>query len=528
MKYKNLLIVSYFFFQLINVEKSFINCKTTYKHECEEEINNLKNDFCYSYPPSNILFYNNMNFQNKIRLDIEEITRIIKPGEVQKEFIFKEKLYIFNINSFNYNKENDLLIHFYPLNCHIDIVRQNDENEISIEKIRYSEHYAFYAQVERNKLNSTYFKIKALINSINDYGKNRTFHLIINSFKYINNTNLTLKEKEPTFINFYNTIDKINLLYNLANKDIYIYPISVSFFIKEKIKFKIIVSNNEGKSIKKIISYKDRILIETNFIPKNDSFINIYVEKIENNAKAVMIVNIIGDYLTPIFFQKNILNIGIIPTNASYQYFYMEVFKGEEGEILLTNKRYKGILISKLIPKEEINEFYIFNSSDYYPKEEEINNSKLYNYLEYNEYRQNMNFNSSKTNTLRKNGCYLLITYYSIYLNNKTKNTKIIGSEFTLLCGMLEDENEDRSQVITIPFNEFIYGTFESSSFNIHYYSLFIPENTTNLIMDMNFFNIKIYYYGIGVKRFNIYKAYYLDTLLSNIYYLISIQKFLE
>ena len=196
----------------------------------------------------------------------------------------------------------------------------------------------------------------------------------------------------------------------------------------------------------------------------------------------------------------------------------MEVFKGEEGEIILNYKRYKGILISKLISKEEINEYYIYNSSDYYPKEEEeINNSKLYNYLEYNEYTQNMFFYSSQTNSQCKNGCYLLLTYYSIYLNNKTKNNKIIGSEFTLLCRILEDEEEDRSQIITIPLNEFIHGKIDKRSFKMHYFSIFIPENTTNLMIDMNFFNIEIYYHGIGVKRFNTDKAYLLKSLLANI-----------
>ena len=392
------------------------------------------------------------------------------------------------------------------------------KKEISIEKIRYSEHYAFYTIVKIDKLNSTFFKIKTLINSIDDYDKNRTFHLIINSFEYINNTNLILKEKEPTFINFDNTIDKINLLYNLTNKDIYIYPISVSFFIKEKIKFRIKVDNNEGKSFIKIVSYKDRILIDTKFIPKNDSIINIVVEKIDKNAKAVMIIKIIGDYLAPIFLQKNILNAEFIPTNASYQYFYMEVFKGEEGEIILNYKRYKGILISKLISKEEINEYYIYNSSDYYPKEEEeINNSKIFDYLEYNEYTQNISFNTFQTNNLCNNGCYLLLTYYSIYLNNKTSDITISGSEFTLLCRILDNKNEDRSQIITIPLNEYIFGTFEQTGFNTHYYSMFVPENTTNLILEMNFFNIKIYYYGIGVERFNIYKAHDLGTLYMNV-----------
>ena len=125
MKFKKLLIISYLCFQLINLGNS--SARSFYEQECEEESNNLKNDYFYSYSPSNISLHNNMNFKNKTSLDIEEITKVINPGVVQKEFIYKETLYTFNINSFNYKKENDLLIHFYPLNCHIKIVGQNDE-----------------------------------------------------------------------------------------------------------------------------------------------------------------------------------------------------------------------------------------------------------------------------------------------------------------------------------------------------------------------------------------------------------------
>ena len=162
------------------------------------------------------------------------------------------------------------------------------------------------------------------MNSKNDYNKNRTFHLIINSFEYINDTNLIIKEKEPTLLNFNKTIDKINLSYNLANEKIYIHPISISFFIKERVKFEITITNNEGESSTKIVAYTDRILIDTNFITKNNnSCINIYIKKIEKNKDAVLIDKVIGDYETPIYFQKNILNIEFIPSRNSYQYYYM-------------------------------------------------------------------------------------------------------------------------------------------------------------------------------------------------------------
>ena len=475
----------------------------------QQNSNDLENDIFYSY--SNNDCNNNINFQMKLGFDPEE-TKKINLGEVQSELIHNEKVYTFYFNSFNHNKENDFLIHFYPLDCNIRIISQkeNDANEIEFEKISNYEYNAFYAIIKKDKINSTFFKIKTLMNSVNDYNKNRTFHLIINSFEYINDTNLTIKEKEPILLNFNNTINKINLLYNLTKQEIYIHPISVSFFIKERVKFKITVSNNEDIPFEKIIYYTDRILIDPNFFSKNFSYINIYIEKIEKKD-AVLIAKVIGDYSTPIYFQKNILNIGFIPSNTSYQYYYMEVFKGEEGQIILNNKKYKGILISKIIEKEEVNKCNIFNNSECYPEENERNNSLLSkDYLKYDEYSQNLTLENIQTNKC-VDGCYLLITYYSIYFSDKNSNKKIIGTDFTLSSILLE-ENEVKSQIINIPFNENIFGVIDSSSHNIHYYSIYIPEKTKEIQLELHLFNINIYFYE-GIKRFNIYKS---NSLSSN------------
>ena len=40
-----------------------------------------------------------------------------------------------------------------------------------------------------------------------------------------------------------------------------------------------------------------------------------------------------------IILQKDILNLEFFPSRIECQYFYMEVFKGEEGEIVLNDKK---------------------------------------------------------------------------------------------------------------------------------------------------------------------------------------------
>ena len=321
MKFNKLFTILYFYFLCLILGY----CKEDFKYECENNSNDDNNKIYYSYSSNNFspLYANNIMKSNFYP---ENINISLNPGEAHSIYLYIDKIYILNFNPSNHNIENDLLIHFYPLDCQIKIVEENEnDNDMTIETISNYEYDAFSTLIKKDKLTTTIFKIRALalINSIKDYDRKRTFNLKINSFEYINSTNLTVKEKEPTLLNFNNGFNKINLLFNLDKKDIYAYPISISFFIKERVKFNITVSNDEDELFHKIVAYQDRILIDPNLIPENYPYINISIEKIEKEKNAVMIAKVIGDYSTPMHFQKNILNLEFIPSNISNLYYYI-------------------------------------------------------------------------------------------------------------------------------------------------------------------------------------------------------------
>ena len=458
---------------------------------------------------------NNYNYQINSSFNPELINKIINFGEVQTEFLYDKKMYLFNINLSTYKIDNDLLIYFYPLDCQIEI-----DNNIKIETISNYEYNAYYAIIEKDKIEKTNFKIRVLNNLLDENSKNRTYHLVINSLEYINNAELKVKEKKPFILNFNNSLNEIKLSYELNKSEQY--PIVVSFFIKERVKFEIKVNNGEDQEFNKIIYYEDKVLINKNFFPNNSLYIYISIKSLEKEKNAIMITKIIGNHLSPNYLQKNFLNLGFIPNYATYQYYYMEVFKGEEGEIILNNKRYNGILISKIIKKEDLNEYHIINNTKLFPNEKE-KNLFLYNntYLVYNEYFQKLSFISEQTNDCN-NGCYLLITYYSNDLNSKNKNTYIIGTEYTLLT-RIWDEEEFKSQIVNIPLNEYIFGSFENfdRSINAHYYSVFIPENTENIAIEiqMNNYDSLDAFAKEGIIKINVIKQ------TSKTFYLLSSKK---
>jgi hypothetical protein len=87
----------------------------------------------------------------------------LNPGEVHSIFLYIDKIYILNFNHSNHNIENDLLIHFYPLDCQIKIVEENENDNDTIETISNYEYGSFSTIIKKDKLTTTIFKIRALI-----------------------------------------------------------------------------------------------------------------------------------------------------------------------------------------------------------------------------------------------------------------------------------------------------------------------------------------------------------------------------
>ena len=486
--YINLYIIFY-----ITLKYTLINCKNSFGYNSFNSETIILN----SSLSSPLLSINENNLKTKIDSYFEEvINKTINIGEVHSEYLYKEKIYIFNFDLSNYNNENEFLVYFYPLDCQIKIASEND-NIINIEKISNYGNDGYYAIIKKGELNYLSIKVKPLIFSLNDYKKNRTYHLVINSFEKNNNAQFILKEKAPTLLYFNNNLNEIQLLYNLNNlKTNEISPIIISFFIKERVKFQVTVWNEKGNILSKIVAYTDKIFVHPNSFQNSDC-IYFTIKKIEEK-NAVMIVNIIGNHKTPFYLQNKMINMGFIPTNISYQYYYMEVFEEEEGEIILNDKKYSGILISKIIPKGNINEDDIINNSIYFPNEDDVNKDDS-NYLTYNDFNKILEFDSLKTDKC-ENGCYILITYFSNDLNAQKKIENIYGSEFTLIC-RIWDKTEFSPQIINIPINEYIFGDLKNN--NNHYFTLFIPEDTNVINIEIQVKNIDTIMLGMGIAKIN-------------------------
>ena len=444
----------------------------------------ISNISCKDIYKDNI--YDNTNENQNLQDNKQETPITIETGTVYK--INLDRLNSKNIAFImsQIYRQFDLLIHFYPLECDIYITDELYKGE-RIYNISNYNYNAFYTLITRSLY--TTFDIKSLMNSISMEYQNLMCPLIINSIKIYDNTipELVVNEKEPILFYFRDEVPKLKLIYNHNNNE---NPIIVSFFIKEKVKFRIECNDGEEK-INKTIYYKETILIK----PKSSNTkYNILLTRMDQ-INSVVIIKVSGNNYSPFYLQNNILNLGFIPKNKICQYYYMKVYKGQEGEILLNNKRLNGMLISKIINKNENDN--ILNIKIFPECNKNINLSN--EFLRFNEYNKKLSFNSSNTN-ICENNCYLLVTYYSDqhnYLN-------ITGNQYTLLSRNWEEE-DFTSQIVNIPLNEFIFGVIDNTTINIHYYSIYIPEDTENITIEMHGENI-ISYAKKGIKKINPYK----------------------
>ena len=267
----------------------------------------------------------------------------------------------FQISKFNFSKnenENDLLqVNIHSINCNIEI-----KSDVKI----------------INKINLNTYSI--LINPKNEtidiepifdviYGEyrlnyeNKTCYLSLNSY-FLNdlNPNIQLDNNEKNIFYFDGKDnDLLNISYkinNISNNNNFV---SLNFMLEDS-SFLIDVSySNFENSISKLINNSANIYLNSSFLTKNNKSKEAISEngvlkiKITNNKKEKpsLIYFKVIEMNTVSLLEKNDLNFGFLTTQTTNQYYYTEVFKGEEGELMLHNKRFYGELYGKIIEKNE-------------------------------------------------------------------------------------------------------------------------------------------------------------------------------
>ena len=318
----------------------------------------------------------------------------------------------------------------------------------------------------------------------------------------MNKSQLNIENKEDSFIYFNPpNLNSLNISYEIKNEITNDTFISIFFQFNERANFAINVTNELNKKlIQKNVSNSTYIFLNNEFL-QDDNQTN---KSLSINIKYMDIKNInlrfkVVEKGMISIIQKNALNYGFLTSKALFQYYYMEVFKDEEGEIMLHNKRIYGLLYARIIEKNKINENQL-NDPYIYPNET-VNGTDS-TYFDYNPHSLQLKFTHINT-SICFNGCYILITFQRKTADNISDENSfpLIGYEFTLLSRNW-NYSDDISQIIDIPFNEYIIGSFQKGSINHHYYAISKPDDADKIIIQIEGNYIEGYFEE-GRKKIN-------------------------
>ena len=320
----------------------------------------------------------------------------INVNSIQQFSINYESDTIFNFTSETIH--NDLIVNMHSINCKVKI---NIENSNTSDIINQMDDDTFSFRLNPEEINNVKIRVNPLLNSaderiIKNY-ENKTCPLIITNMEENSNTILELNNSSNLFFDEYNSEYIFSYKVN-ADLDS---PIALSLTFNQKSQFEINI-NGTNKNFRKNETVFNSTYIffdKENFQEVNE--FNISIKQINEIKPIFMNIKMIKKNFTSILEQNN-LNYGFITSQIDYQYYYMEVFKDQEGEIMLHNKIANGILIAEIITK---NESIDLNNTNNYP------NKGTNTSLILNQHTFKLYFSYNDTSKCGNGGCYLLITY---------------------------------------------------------------------------------------------------------------------
>ena len=434
-----------------------------------------------------ILLIININIINSYEKEYE-----IHPGISRKYFIkYEETSFKLNIP-----ENSDLQINIHSINCYIDITPEKN----IIDHINFNKY-----SLKVNSTNKNIFitPLKDIIKGEDKENYEIKFcPLIINSYYISKQSEQELNDILNIENNEQNIFYLNPLIYNESLKiSYYIKNITINSFVSLNFNFKdapflinisYINNKNENNSMIKTINNSSYIFLNSDFllydINNNNISGKLFIEIYNIKYKEIYLSLKIIEENSICLLEKNALNFGFITSNSTYHYYYTEILPGEEGELMLHNKRLYGVLHAKIINKSDID----IN---------ELNNINLYLHnetkLEYNQHSLQLKFDYDDT-VLCFDGCYLLVTYEQI---KSEGDFPLIGYEYTILSRTW-NYIDYISDSIEIPYNEYIISCFGKGASREHYYSIYIPEEADKILIQIegNYFDA---FYEKGKKIIN-------------------------
>ena len=489
---------------------------------------------------------NNIFYNEKYTFISTDITFKDSIKYVSGDNINNKRYFVFQNNRIEENYP--YLVQIFSLNCKINVKRQE-------KKITESDDV--FQDIILN--NETYYKNKYYIyemniDSIENYGDENvqnqcivylSGHPLDNDNKTKNiiyNNKILLTENDPHQIILANDTKSYRYLFpyvgNSTDYNSYML-VHINFDAKMSIKVKFYFDNSDVKK-EETMGRSGQILLSNALIKENckdiEQICNVIIEINFNNvdkydSKTWSSPNfqlfISTNNKIPSYLKNGELRVDSVVKSNPFQYFYTDISKNSEGQVIINTKRGEGVLYARIYQKGKKDEGN--NWGDI-----RIPDSETKDILKYDQFTHSVHFEKEQTKDCGENGCLLLITYNNIY-SPSNNNNYLIG--FTILT-RLYNNDKTRQSVLDIPLKTYAYGLIEKTGLTYNYFKVYLPEDSEKIDFEVQCETCILYinkgeilptpekhdheYYSKG--KFGVYGLLVSGESIKNTYYTIRIE----
>ena len=401
-----------------------------------------------------------------------------------------KRFFVFQNNKKEEN--NPYFVQIFSLNCQINVKRDNkiiNESEYIYQDIILSDE-EYYKMQE-------YYIYEINIESIDNFGDKKNEHQCIiylsgealdkedNTTNNINNNKILLTENDPHEIILTKDIKTYRYLFpylgNSTNYDSFML-VHINFDSKMSIKAKFYFDESDVKK-EETLGRSGQILLSNKLIKENckdiEEICNVIIEinffnvdKYDNNtwSSPNFQLFISTNNKIPSYLKNGEMRIDSVVLSSPKQYFYTDISKNTQGQVIVNTKRGEGILYVRIYKKGTKDRKKSWGDI-------EIPNEKSEDCLLYDNFTHSVHFERQHTRKCDIKGCLLLITYKNTY--SPSENSDYL-STFTLLT-RLYNADKTKQSILEIPLKEYAYGAIEKRLLNYNYFKIYFPENSVKI-----------------------------------------------
>ena len=191
------------------------------------------------------------------------------------------------------------------------------------------------------------------------------------------------------------------------------------------------------------------------------------------------------EIISPSYIKKGLMKTDIIAGKSSV-YYYTDVNKGEEGEVLVNFERGTGNIYARIVSKENDDLDSNWMGRVHLPN---ANDDDL---LTVNEYSHKILYDADNTKICGNIGCFLLITIE----NTVSRTIESYDYLYDIsLYAKVNNGDKFKNQIINIVLDRFIIGDFPSNKDITYkqYYTFRLPNDAEKIVFELQSDLVNLY-----------------------------------